>query len=164
MITLYHGSNVRITEVDLSKSRKGKDFGRGFYLNANKEQAMSMAERTTRIIGKGEPVLSAFEFDLDKAIADGLNILVFDDYSEEWADFVVMNRKNRGEKPVHDYDVVIGPIADNTVGVQIRRFVMGFMSVTALVEELKYNGDKAVQYFFGTMNALKYLIPKKHEP
>ena len=40
MITLYHGSNVDIEKIDLSLSRKGKDFGCGFYLNANKQQAM----------------------------------------------------------------------------------------------------------------------------
>ncbi|MBQ8225377.1 MAG: DUF3990 domain-containing protein [Bacteroides sp.] len=39
MITLYHGSNVEITQIDLSLSRKGKDFGCGFYLNASKQQA-----------------------------------------------------------------------------------------------------------------------------
>lgn len=27
---LYHGSNVEIVEVDISKSRVGKDFGCGF--------------------------------------------------------------------------------------------------------------------------------------
>lgn len=47
MITLYHGSNVDIEKIDLSLSRKGKDFGCGFYLNANKQQAMDMAIRTT---------------------------------------------------------------------------------------------------------------------
>ena len=40
MIELFHGSNLAITKIDLSKSKKGKDFGCGFYLNPNKEQAM----------------------------------------------------------------------------------------------------------------------------
>lgn len=35
MIELYHGSNVEIKTIDLSRSRKGKDFGCGFYLNPN---------------------------------------------------------------------------------------------------------------------------------
>ena len=48
MITLYHGSNVSIGTVDLSFSRKGKDFGRGFYLNPDSKQAMEMAMRTTQ--------------------------------------------------------------------------------------------------------------------
>lgn len=40
MITLYHGSNVDIEQIDLKRSKKGKDFGCGFYLNANKQQAL----------------------------------------------------------------------------------------------------------------------------
>ena len=36
---LYHGSNVAIDVIDLSKSRPGKDFGKGFYLSADRQQA-----------------------------------------------------------------------------------------------------------------------------
>ncbi len=46
MLKLYHGSNVAIDEIDLTRSRKGKDFGCGFYLNPNRAQAMEMAVRT----------------------------------------------------------------------------------------------------------------------
>ncbi|MFG6387688.1 MAG: DUF3990 domain-containing protein, partial [Muribaculaceae bacterium] len=78
-------------------------------------------------------------------------------YSEEWAEFVVMNRKNDTDTPAHSYDIIIGPIADDTVGVQIRRYIMGYLSAAALVEELKFKGDHAVQYFFGTPRALEFL-------
>ncbi|MBD5361348.1 MAG: DUF3990 domain-containing protein [Bacteroides sp.] len=154
---LYHGSNVAIEQIDLSRSKRGKDFGQGFYLNANPDQALEMAVRTTRFLNEGVPTLSCFEFDEDDAIKTGLNIKVFPDYSEEWAEFVVMNRKNDSEIPAHPYDIVIGPIADDTVGVQIRRYIMGYLSASALVEELKFKGDHAVQYFFGTPNAVNIL-------
>lgn len=42
MIYLYHGSNVKIETIDLKKSRPNKDFGRGFYLSADREQAWRM--------------------------------------------------------------------------------------------------------------------------
>ena len=87
-------------------------------------------------------------FDETKADKAGLHIKVFTDYSEEWAEFVVMNRKNDSDIPAHSYDIVIGPIADDTVGVQIRRYMMGYLSAAALVEELKFKGNHAVQYFF----------------
>lgn len=99
----------------------------------------------------------AFEFDIDEATKNELNIKIFPDYSEEWAEFVVMNRKNNSDIPAHSYDIVVGPIADDTVGVQIRRFIMGYLSASALVEELKFKGDHAVQYFFGTPKAVKLL-------
>ena len=53
MITLYHGSNIEINQIDLSLSRKGKDFGCGFYLNANKQQAIEMAVRTANRMKAG---------------------------------------------------------------------------------------------------------------
>ena len=157
MKLLYHGSNLPIEKIDLSRSKRGKDFGQGFYLNANPEQAKAMAVRTTRFLNEGQPTLSCFEFDEEEATKEGLNIKIFLDYSEEWAEFVVMNRKNNYDTPIHHYDIVIGPIADDTVGVQIRRYIMGYMSAAALVEELKFKGDHAVQYFFGTSEALKFL-------
>ena len=42
MTPLYHGSNIAIEKIDLSRSKRGKDFGQGFYLNANPDQAMAM--------------------------------------------------------------------------------------------------------------------------
>jgi len=157
MTRLYHGSNVAIEQIDLSRSKRGKDFGQGFYLNASPDQAMAMAVRTTRFLNDGQPMLSCFEFDEDEANELGLTIKIFPDYSEEWAEFVVMNRKNDSDIPAHPYDIVIGPIADDTVGVQIRRYMMGYLSASALVEELKFRGDHAVQYFFGTPRAVKLL-------
>ncbi len=157
MTRLYHGSNVAIEQIDLSRSKRGKDFGQGFYLNANPDQAMAMAIRTTRLLNEGQPTLSCFEFNEDEANKLGLTIKIFSDYSEEWAEFVVMNRKNDSDIPAHSYDIVIGPIADDTVGVQIRRYIMGYLSASALVEELKFRGDHAIQYFFGTLRAVKLL-------
>ena len=39
---LYHGTNASFEAIDLSCSRPNKDFGRGFYLSADKEQALSL--------------------------------------------------------------------------------------------------------------------------
>ena len=101
MIALYHGSNVEIKEIDLSLSRKGKDFGCGFYLNANKQQAMEMAERTAQRMRIGSPVVSAFEFDEALLSNKELKVKIFDEYSVEWAEFVLMNRKNHTDIPAH---------------------------------------------------------------
>lgn len=157
MIALYHGSNVEIKEIDLSLSRKGKDFGCGFYLNANKQQAMEMAERTAQRMRIGSPVVSAFEFDESLLSNKELKVKIFDEYSVEWAEFVLMNRKNHTDIPAHSYDIVVGPIANDTVGVQIRRFIMGYISIERLIEELKFKGPHSVQYFFGTEAAIKTL-------
>ena len=158
MLKLYHGSNVVIDKIDLSCSRKGKDFGCGFYLNPNKSQAMDMAVRTAQRMKEGEPVLNTFLFD-DSLIRTGstsLSIKVFEEYSVEWVEFILKNRKNLSDKPAHSYDIVVGPIADDTVGLQMRRFMQGYISVDRMIEELKFN-KPAVQYFFGTELAISYL-------
>lgn len=63
MIKLYHGSNVKITTIDLSLCNPNKDFGQGFYLTDIREQAEQMAIRRTRITGEGTPTISTFEFE-----------------------------------------------------------------------------------------------------
>lgn len=62
MIKLYHGSNMAIDKIDLALSKRGKDFGQGFYLNADPGQAKAMAVRTTRFLNEGQPTVSCFEF------------------------------------------------------------------------------------------------------
>jgi hypothetical protein len=42
---LYHGSNIDIEQIDLSRSKPYKDFGKGFYLSDNEEQAFNMAKQ-----------------------------------------------------------------------------------------------------------------------
>ena len=58
---------------------------------------------------------------------------------------------------INQYDIVIGPIANDTVGVQIRRFIMGYISIEKLIEELKFKGNHSVQYFFATEATIKLL-------
>lgn len=157
MIELYHGSNVVIDKIDLTLSRKGKDFGCGFYLNPDRRQAMEMAVRTTCRMMIGEPTVSAFQFDESLLLGnDILSVKVFNDYSVEWANFILENRKNTSDTPAHGYDVVVGPIADDTVGLQMRRFMQGYISVERMIEELRFQRP-SVQYFFGTEKSIKFL-------
>ena len=64
---LYHGSNTDIVSIDLSRSSVGKDFGCGFYLTVNREQAERMGRRKARLYG-GEMIVSTFEFDEKAAL------------------------------------------------------------------------------------------------
>ena len=43
MITLYHGSNVQIADINLAQCNPYKDFGKAFYLTFEKSQAMDIA-------------------------------------------------------------------------------------------------------------------------
>lgn len=151
---LYHGSNMAIDAIDLTKGRKGKDFGQGFYLSPDKKQADRMAEQTVMRNGTGVPVVTEFEF--DESLASRLNFLIFKGYTRQWAEFVIMNRKNKTDIQAHDYDIVYGPIADDTVGLTIRLFQQKFIDIDEVVNRLKYV-QPTFQYFFATHKAIQTL-------
>lgn len=151
---LYHGSNVEIESIDLARGRRGKDFGKGFYANPDYMQAVQFCSSVIRREGVGVPTVTSFDF--DESALNVLNVMRFDGYSKEWAEFILLNRNNTSDVPAHDYDIVVGPIADDGVGTQIRRLSRGFITFDAFLEELKYS-KVSIQYFFGTEEAIKYL-------
>lgn len=153
---LYHGSNVAIDVIDLSKSRPGKDFGKGFYLSADENQAIEMAESKVAFLG-GEPVVTSFEFDESVISSKTLKVKVFESYTEEWAHFVYENRENFTDNPIHEYDIIYGPIANDRVGAQIRNFKNGNIDLDELMSRIKYLKGITFQYFFGTEAAIKTL-------
>ena len=147
---LYHGSNMEVAVPDLAKSKPFKDFGQGFYLSADKGQAMRMAEQKTLLMMTGEPIVTEFDFDESLLQSGELSVKVFEDYSVEWATFILKNRDIHEKHPTHDYDIVFGPIADDGVTYQLRRHQSGAISIEELVRELKYARGITFQYFFGT--------------
>ena len=154
---LYHGSNVKIDRIDLSKSNVGKDFGVGFYLTPNRDHALGQAQRKIEMFSIGVPTLNAYFFDENELQNGELAVKTFDDYTLEWAEFVLMNRQSNSRTPLHGYDIVVGPVANDTVGYQIRRLLENLISMEQFLKELKYPKEVSIQYFFGTEKALKYL-------
>ena len=146
---LYHGSNVVIEKIDLSKCRPYKDFGQGFYLTEISGQAEKMAQRTSVIYG-GEPIVNEFEFD-EKALKN-LSVKMF----QEWALFVMSNRSRENVQPTHCFDLVIGPVADDTIATLFRNFNDGIIDLQMLVNGLKYKKVSS-QYLFHSEEAIKYL-------
>lgn len=153
---LYHGSNVRIEKIDLSLGQLDKDFGRGFYLTDIKQQAEDMAARRCRITGQGKPTITTFEFDERWLNTGELKVLKFDKPDEPWARFILANRKASRTGFTHDYDIVIGPVADDGVVFQLNRYIRGLIDMDRLIKELTYK-DLNRQYFFGTERAIDKL-------
>ena len=152
---LYHGTNADFDEIDLLKSKPNKDFGQGFYLSREYAQAMDMAKIKVEQLETGFPTVLTFEAD-DEAMAE-LKVLRFDDYSEEWAKFILLNRNNASPEPAHDYDIVIGPIANDRVGVQLWKYENKSIDLLTLVHNLRNMKGITFQYFFGTERAIKIL-------
>lgn len=153
---LYHGSNTDILHIDLAKSKPNKDFGKGFYLTADQHQAQQLAEQRAIFFG-GEPIVNTYLFDEHALQDNALKVKVFEDYSVEWAEFVVANRCNPNKKAIHNYDIVYGPIANDKVGVQIELFTDKLIDMPTLIQRLKYMPGITFQYFFGTTQAISLL-------
>ena len=106
MITLYHGSNVDIKQIDLTLSKPDKDFGQGFYLSDDKQQAWDLAYSKVEQLKYGEATVSTYIFDDSVMHSKELNIKIFNDYSEEWAKFILINRDKSLPHPSHNFDIV----------------------------------------------------------
>lgn len=152
---LYHGSNTDIESIDLTKSLKHKDFGKGFYLTPDRDTATRMAKKKTRLFG-GTATLITYELD-ESALNSDLKIKVFPEKAcVEWFLFVDANRQKENPMQTHDYDIIIGPIADDGVVLQLTNFREGFNTPEQAAQLLQ---DKYLdqQYYFGTERALQYL-------
>ena len=113
---LLHGSNTEIVKPDLAMCQSRNDFGRGFYLTPQWQRAYLMAKRRAGRDG-GQPVINPFLFYERAAIKHGLNIKRFKGFSAEWTKFIIFNRTAPDFR--HDYDIVIGPVADAFVDKEI---------------------------------------------
>ena len=151
---LYHGTNAVINNIDIAQSRVGKDFGLGFYLTPDKQVAHRQAERKFEQFGTGEVLV--YKYLVDEEALKMLRVLRFDDYSLDWARFVLSNRRNRSRQQIHEYDIVKGPIADDVVGYQIRRVEEGIISEEQFLEEIKFH-TVTIQYLFATQKAINLL-------
>ena len=163
---LFHGSNTDIAQIELSKCRPNKDFGKGFYLTTIREQAEKMAQRAARMYG-GSPTLNIYDFDDSADKLDTLNIRHFDCPSVEWAKFVITNRNaSKLKAPQEDsnidgrFDLVIGPIANDDLALLFRQFSEGTISVETLVSEMKFK-KLTDQYSFHSERALVLLKKKE---
>lgn len=155
----FHGTNIDIETIDLSRSLNHKDFGKGFYLTDSRETAIRMATKKARLFG-GKATLISYEFD-ESALHSDLKVKVFPEKATvEWFVFVDANRDRKNKLPLHDYDIIVGPIADDGVVVQITNYRQNIFTAEQAAIGLQ---DKFLdqQYYFGSEKALRYLKKSK---
>ncbi len=154
-MTLYHGTNEDIKTIDLNRGLRHKDFGKGFYLTPDRNTAIRMAQKKARLFG-GTATLITYELD-NVALRSDLKLKIFPERAcVEWLVFVDANRDRRTTFPIHDYDIVVGPIADDGVVLQLTNFREGIYTPEQAAAQLQ---DKYLdqQYYFGTEQALRFL-------
>ena len=152
MIKLYHGTNTTFDKVELDKCLPYKDFGRGFYLTTIRTQALDRAKNKCNFEG-GAPTILVYQFD-EKELAN-LNVKYFEKPTEEWANFIFANRNKRNKK-MHNYDIVIGPVADDGVIASIRLYETKVIDLAEFVKRLEY-AHPNIQYAFCTERAIALL-------
>ena len=147
---LYHGSLDKVVVPVLNKSKKNNDFGRGFYLTSSKEQAIKWARRNMSVYSKNTAYVSCFELN----DIDGLEILKFKSPNLEWLEFIIKNRKE--EQTEINFDIVIGPVANDQVYNTIILFEENIISSSIAIKKL-LTQKLFDQYLFKTENALSKL-------
>lgn len=159
---LLHGSNVVVKKPNLDKCQSKNDFGRGFYLTPNWNRAWEMGKRRMIIKQTGIITVNPFDFNLKKARENGLNVASFSDFCVEWARFVIRNRDE--EFFTHNYDIVIGPVADAILDLEITRYkrecpnnYMENKNLEVFIQRVSQFGSSYVQYCFCTERAIKEL-------
>lgn len=139
----YQGDNKVLDEPKIYLDGSYKDFGYGFYCTNFEKQAKRWA-----LTKKNKHVVNVYSYTENK----NLNCLIFKEMSDEWLDFVVSSRQGIS----HDYDIVEGPMADDTIWNYVDDFSRGFISRTAFWELVKFKYPTH-QIVFCTEAALKCL-------
>lgn len=139
----YQGDNKVLDEPKIYLDGSYKDFGYGFYCTNFEKQAKRWA-----LTKKNKHVVNVYSYTENK----NLNCLIFKEMSDEWIDFVVSSRQSIK----HEYDIVEGPMADDTIWNYVDDFARGLISRTAFWELVKFKYPTH-QIVFCTEAALKCL-------
>ncbi len=155
---VFHGSLVQVGKPEIREPLHTLDYGKGFYTTTSYEQAEAWVKRKMNENRTAVGYVNIYEF--DELALEKYNALIFDKPSEEWVDFVMRNRTEKGF--LHNYDIVYGPVANDRVYAAFALFEGGILNKQELIKELK--AYKLVdQYLFHTEISLQSLTFIKAE-
>lgn len=148
---VYHGSFKEVSKPDIFHSRRAVDFGPGFYVTPLFEQAVKWAEKFRR--KQKDPFVSKYNF--DENAYNELKCLVFDEYSEEWLDYILNCRAGKSND---DYDIVTGGVANDKVFNTVELYFDGLIEKDEALNRLKYEKPN-LQICFKTQKSIEnYLV------
>ena len=153
---LYHGSNVVVYEPKIIKSQRFLDFGAGFYMTSDFEQARKWAVRTAARREEGVATISVFEINDD--YVDRVKVLTFARPDRDWLRYITVHRT--GNPPADDYDMVVGPVANDQAIRTVNNYLKGYFPEDVAIKLLLPQKLKD-QYLFRTEKALKLLVFKE---
>ena len=143
---LYHGSRQIVEFPEIRKAKFNKDFYFGFYCTRYKEQAKRWAARYG-----ANGYLNRYQYAPDSR----LRYLVFESMTEEWLDFIVACRSG---KP-HTYDIVEGPMANDTIYNYVQNYIDGKIPRAAFWElaRFKYPTHQISFHSVSALDTLTFL-------
>lgn len=142
-LILYHGSAIPVRVPEILGSPEHGDFGAGFYCIKSADHALRTA---CRFGGTG------FVNEYEYVGCPALKVKIFPEMSEEWLDFIAACLSGKS----HDFDVVEGPMADDTIFNYVRDFIEGEISRDAFWELVRFKRPTH-QICFATPGALTAL-------
>ena len=159
-MTLYHGSYAPISVIDLSKCANGKDFGRGFYVTSDKDQAVRFIKTSLLkaqqigVVDTGQKYGYLSEFCFHQP-ACSLRVHSFAAADGDWLRFIAINRRPSLAKKLqslidstlNDADVVIGKVANDTTNTVITTYLNGLYGPV--------NGESSIRI------AISQLLPER---
>lgn len=159
---LFHGSVVQVITPDPSVGADRKDFGRGFYTTPDRGQAEKFARLKARRAGTHQGWVSVYDY----RGAAGLQTRTFSSANPDWFNFVLGHRGYDslvGAGDMDTYDIVVGPVADDAVGLVLNQFVVGTYGdphtgeARSTAIRLLLTQRLRTQVFFGTAKAVARL-------
>lgn len=149
---VYHGSIELVERPELRPSNRTLDYGKGFYTTTSFKQAKDWVRRRMKENEATHGYVNAYE--LEESAMQSLNCLMFHAPTEDWVDFVMLNRTQNGF--THTFDIVYGPVANDRVYAAFALYEGGLINKQQLIAELK-TYKLVDQYLFHTEEALKTL-------
>ena len=146
---IYHGSQQIVEQPEIRQTKYSKDFAAGFYCTVYKEQAIRWAVRHP-VVG----YVNEFAYQENPE----LKIRHFAKMTEEWLDFIVACRNGNS----HDFDIVEGPMANDTIYSYIQDFIDGNISREAFWALARFK-HPTHQICFHSPEALKTLTFRRYE-
>lgn len=148
---LYHGSLEVVSDPRIITPNRTLDYGRGFYTTTSYEQAEQWVRRRK---GTQHSVGYVNVYELADILPDDIKQLRFDSPTEEWVDFVMRNRTEKGYE--HSFDIVYGPVANDRVYAAFALYESNLLDKEGLIRELRAY-ELVDQFLFHTEQSLQHL-------
>ena len=148
---LYHGSLEVVSDPRIITPNRTLDYGRGFYTTTSYEQAEQWVRRRK---GTQHTVGYVNVYELADILPDDIKQLRFETPTEEWVDFVMRNRTEKGYE--HSYDIVYGPVANDRVYAAFALYESNLLDKEGLIRELRAY-ELVDQILFHTEQSLQHL-------